>query len=270
LHNRLMSSFLSLMLVVLLGGCGTLGFGGSTTERIKRTGQLRVAMAGDYPPMNMRTMGGELIGLDVDLATALAAILKVELVLVERPFGELIEAVRSGEVDIAISGITMTPRRNLDVPFAGPYYLSRKAILGTPEQLEGITAVHQLHGRHLRVAAVSGSTSEKLVNRSLPSAQHLFVPNQDAALDLVLLGDADVMIADDPIIRFALLRHPDAGLTLVESDFSAEPIGIAVAPGDPLFVNVIENYLRSLEHIGALDRFRDKWFENSDWLKRLK
>jgi polar amino acid transport system substrate-binding protein len=270
LRNRLFSSLLSLLLVSLLGGCSTFGFGGSRTERIKRSGQLRVAMAGDYPPLNVRTMSGELIGLDVDLATGLAGILKVELVLVEKPFGELIEAVRSGDVDVAISGITMTPRRNLEVPFAGPYYLSRKAILGTPEQLEGISAIHQLHGRLLRVAAVSGSTSEATVRRLLPSATHHFVPSQDAAFDLVQQGVADVMIADDPVVRLALLRHPDSGLTFVESDFSAQPIGIAIAPGDPLFVNLIENYLRSLEYIGALDRFEEKWFEQADWLNRLE
>jgi len=226
-------------------------------------------MAGDYPPLNVRTRGGDLIGFDVDLATGLAAILKVELVLVEKPFGELLAAVRKGEVDVAISGITMTPQRNLEVPFAGPYYLSRKAILGTPELLEDITAVHQLHGRRLRVTAVSGSTSEALVRRLLPSATHLFVPSQDDAFEFVYLGKADVMIADDPVIRLALMRHPHSGLTFVESDFSAQPIGIAVTPGDPLFVNMVENYLRNLKEIGVLDRLRTKWFEQTEWLRRL-
>jgi len=261
---------LALFLIALLTGCGTLGIGANATDRIKRSGRLRVAMAGDYPPMNVRAMDGSLIGLEVDLASALAAIMKLELVLVEKPFGELIEAVRSGEVDLAISGITMTPSRNLEVPFAGPYYLSRKAIMGTPEQLEDITAVHQLHGRRIKVAAVSGSTSEALVKRVLPNTTHLFVVDHQEAIGLMIQGDADVMVADDPVIRLALLRFPGAGLTFVESAFSAQPIGIAVTPGDPLFVNLVENYLRSLERIGVLDRFREKWFENSDWLKRLE
>ncbi len=269
-RDRLAPSLVAFLLVVLLGACSPFGSGKSATERVKGSGQLRVGMAGDYPPLNVRTMSGELIGLDVDLATGLAAILKVELVLVEKPFGELIEAVRKGEVDVAISGITMTPERNLEVAFAGPYYLSRKAILGAPEQLEDISAVHQLHGRQLRVTAVSGSTSEALVQRVLPSATHLFVPSQDAAFDLVQRGDADVMVADDPVVRLALLRHPDSALAFVESDFSAQPIGIAIAPGDPLFVNLVENYLRNVAEIGLLDRLRVKWFEQTEWLNRLK
>jgi polar amino acid transport system substrate-binding protein len=269
-HGRLIAPLLSLGLILVIAGCTTLGFGGTTTDRIKRTGRLRVGMAGDYPPLSARTMAGNIIGLEADLASALAAVLEVELVIIEKPFGELIESVRKGDVDIAISGITMTPRRNLEVAFAGPYYLSRKAILGTPDQLEDITAVHQLHGRLLKVAAVSGSTSESLVRRVLPSATHFFVANQDEAIRLVLREEVDVLIADDPVIRFALLRNPDSGLTFVESDFSAQPLGIAISSKDPLFVNLIGNYLKSLEYMGTFDRLREKWFENADWVSNLE
>lgn len=226
-------------------------------------------MAGDYPPMNARTVDGSLVGLDADLAAALAAILQVKLELVEMPFGELLEAVRAGRVDVAISGITMTPRRNLKVAFAGPYYVARKAILGRPEMLIGIDQVGQLRGRGLRIAALAGGTSEQMVKTQLPNATHLFRAKQDDAVALVLSGEADLMIADDPVIRFALLRNPDAGLAFVESRYTAEPIGIAISPDDPLFVNLVQNYLRNLEQVGLLNMLRAKWFEQEDWIGLL-
>jgi polar amino acid transport system substrate-binding protein len=244
--------------------------GGHGASRVERSGQLRVGMAGDYPPMNARTRDGHLIGLDADLAANLASILKVELVLVEKPVGELIDAVRSGEVDIAISGLTMTPRRNLNVAFAGPYYIARKAIMGSPEVLAGVENIRQLRGRGLRVTTVGGGTSEALVRRALPDSNHQFVSSNDDAIALVLEGDADVLIADDPVVRFALLRNPTSGLVFVNSSLTAEPIGIAIAPEDHLFVNLIENYLGSLESIGLLDSLRAKWFENDDWVGLLE
>jgi polar amino acid transport system substrate-binding protein len=264
--QRLLGFSLLLVSILAFSGCSTLGIGMSGTERIQRSGTLRVGMAGDYPPMNARTMDGQLIGLDADLAAALASILQVKLELVEMPFGELLEAVRDGRVDIAISGITMTPRRNLQVAFAGPYYVARKAILGKPEMIMGIDQVGQLRGRNLRIAALAGGTSEQLVRSQLPNATHLFRKNQDDAVALVLSGEADLMIADDPVIRFALLRYPDAGLTFVESRFTAEPIGIAISPDDHLFVNLVQNYLRNLEQIGLLTLLRAKWFEETDWI----
>ncbi len=255
----------------LLPGCSAVGVGGDRgVDRIQRTGELRVGMAGGYPPMNARTIDGRFIGLDADLAASLASILKVRLVLVERPQGELLEAVRSGEVDLAISGLTMTPRRNLGVAFAGPYYLARKGLLARPELLEGVENVGDLAGRGLRIAAVAGGTSEELVRRRLPDSTHLFVPDQNDAVALIVSGDADVLVADDPVIRFALLRNPDEGLAWVESTPSAEPIGIAVSPGDPLFLNLVENYLRNLEEIGLLDALRTKWFESDDWIGYLE
>jgi polar amino acid transport system substrate-binding protein len=263
---------IGLALAWLLLGCSSIGSDASNrgVARIQRTGELRVGMTGGYPPMNARTIDGRLIGLDADLAAALASILKVRLVLVERPLGELLESVRSGEVDVAISGLTMTPRRNLKVAFAGPYYLARKGLLARPELLEGVENVADLAGLGLRVAAVAGGTSEELVRRRLPDSTHLFVANQDDAVALIVTGEADVLVADDPVIRFALLRHPDSGLAWVESTPSAEPIGIAVSPGDPLFLNLIENYLRNLEEIGLLDKLRTKWFESDDWIGYLE
>jgi polar amino acid transport system substrate-binding protein len=257
------------LLVLMLAGCSTLGLRSSGTDRVKRTGQLRVGMAGNYPPMNARTVDGRLIGLDADLAGALAAILGLELVLVEKPIGELIDAVQDGEVDLAISGLTMNPIRNLDVAFAGPYYVARKAMWGRSDVLLEVDQVSQLKGRGLRIAAVRGGTSETLVRRALPTSTHLFVESQDEAVALVLDGRADVLVADDPVIRFAMLRHPDAGFMYVESKNSAEPIGIAIAPEDHLFVNLIENYLANLEQIGLLDRLRVRWLEGTDWLDQL-
>jgi ABC-type amino acid transport substrate-binding protein len=66
-----------------------------------------------------------------------------------------------------------------------------------------------------------------------------------------------------------LLRNPDAGLDFVESRFTAEPIGIAISPDDPLFVNLVQNYLLNLEQIGVLDMLRARWFEQTDWVGLL-
>jgi len=268
-RQRLIGLLVLLASLVVFSGCSTLGIGLSGTERVEHSGTIRVGMAGDYPPMNATTVDGRLIGLDADLAGALAAILQVKLELVQMPFGELLEAVRSGRVDIAISGITMTPQRNLKVAFAGPYYVARKAILGRPEVLVGIDKVGQLRGRNLRIAALEGGTSERMVRTQLPNSTHLFRKNQDDAVALVLSGEADVLIADDPVVRFALLRNPNANLSFVESRFTAEPIGIAISPDDPLFVNLIQNYLRNLEQIGVLTILRANWFEQSDWVQLL-
>jgi polar amino acid transport system substrate-binding protein len=258
-------------LALLAVGCSTMGHGSQTplVDRISSTGQIRVGMAGDYPPLNARTKSGTIIGLDADLAGALASILEVELVLVEKPFKELLPAVASGELDVAISGITMTPRRNLKVAFAGPYFVSRKAILAKGDTLADVTSVADLNSGDLKLVAVAGGTSQQLVERSAPNATHIWSNTQDEAVQALVDGGADALVADISVCVFAMLRNPDAGLALLESELASEPIGIAVPAGDPLFLNLTENYLRSLEQIGLLQALRAKWFQDPSWIDLL-
>jgi polar amino acid transport system substrate-binding protein len=267
---RRLTSLLCL-LALLCASCSTLGLTNRspTVERIRSSGTLHVGIAGDYPPLNIRTRSGAIIGLDADLARMLAMILEVELVLVEKPFGELLSAVQSGEIDAAISGITMIPRRNMDVAFAGPYFVSKKAILGRADKLAGIAAIADLDPRDVTLVALEGSTSQQLVEKAAPNATHHWVKTQDEAIQMVLDGTAGAMVADSSVCGVALLRHPGKGLLMIESMNSYEPIGIAVSVDDALFLNLVENYLRSLEGLGLLDHLRARWFEDASWLELL-
>jgi polar amino acid transport system substrate-binding protein len=60
--------------------------------------------------------------------------------------------------------------------------------------------------------------------------------------------------------------NPDADLATIPAPFTFEPIGIALPANDALFVNLVQNYLRSLEGTGLLDQLRAKWFDNAGWL----
>ena len=267
--RRLTSLLCSLAL--LCASCSTLGLTSRSpvVEHIRSSGELRVGIAGDYPPLNFRTRSGAIIGLDADLARMLAMILDVELVLIEKPFGQLLPAVQSGEIDAAISGITMIPSRNMDVAFAGPYFVSKKSILGRADKLAGIAAVADLDPRDVTLVALEGSTSQQLVEKLAPNATHSWVKTQDEAVGMVVDGSADAMIADSSVCGVALLRHPGRGLVMIESANSYEPIGIAVSVDDALFLNLVENYLRTLEGLGLLGQLRAQWFEDPSWLQLL-
>lgn len=264
---------LALTTLALVAGCNTLGLDGAsdtpTIDRIRKSGEIRIGTAGDYPPLTVKTESGAIIGLDADLARALAIVLDVDLDLIEMPFAELLPAVQRGDLDAAISGITMTPPRNMDNAFAGPYFVSRKAMLAKSDTLADVETLGDLATRISSVAALNGGTSQHLVTRDLPNLRHVWVDNQEAGIEMVRNGKVDVLVADYPICGFALLRHPTEDLALVEIPHSNEPIGIAVSADDVLFLNLVENYLSSLEGIGLLSELRNRWFEDPAWLSLL-
>ncbi|GAG11697.1 unnamed protein product, partial [marine sediment metagenome] len=98
-------------------------------SRILSSGTLRVGMSLGQPPLNFKGKSGKPLGLEVDMARGLAGLMGIELKIVEKPFSELLGALAGGEVDIVMSGMTITPERNAKTAFVGPYFLSGKSIL---------------------------------------------------------------------------------------------------------------------------------------------
>jgi polar amino acid transport system substrate-binding protein len=259
-------------------GCAQLGIGGTKKESaptsgiqaILARGELRIGMSGEQPPFSMTTKKGELVGLDVALGRVLAQVIGVKATFVRRPFAELLDAVVNHEIDLAISGIGITPERNLRVAFVGPYLVSGKSLLSKSQELLSITDPSQLNGPDVTIVTLAGSTSEEYVRKHLPNVKVLTTPGLDAAVDLVIANGADALLADTETCHFAALRHPDSGLKELERTFTVEPMGIAVAPDDAQLINLLENYLKALERGGALEKANRYWFENHDWLDSIQ
>jgi polar amino acid transport system substrate-binding protein len=238
-------------------------------SRIVESGTIRIGTSGSQPPFTAVSKSGSLIGYEIDLANLLAEAMEVEVKFVQKPFGELLPALEKGEIDAIMSGMTMTPRRNLKAAFVGPYVVSGKSILTKSSTLAALEEVEEIDRSSLTIAALKGSTSETFVREVLAKTKYVGVDNYDAGVQLVLDGKADAMVADYPICVLAQMRFPEAGLATLAEPMTIEPIGMALAPGDSLFVNMVTNYLSALDGIGFLDALEDEWFEDGSWLIQL-
>jgi polar amino acid transport system substrate-binding protein len=238
-------------------------------QRILDSGELRVGLSGNQPPLNMTDKNGEIIGLEVDLMKALAQSMGLTTRFVVKPFADLIPAIERGEVDVVISGMTITPERNARVAFAGPYFISGKSVLTKSPTIASADNATLLNNADQRYAVLAGSTSEAFVEQALPKAVSVPATDYDTAVQMVLDDEVDAMIADFPICQLSVMRHPEAGLSTLMTPFTIEPLGIALPAGDPLLVNLIENYLNTLENTGLLVQFKAKWFSDGSWISEL-
>jgi polar amino acid transport system substrate-binding protein len=241
-----------------------------TLSQIVKKGEIRVGMTGNQPPFSMKAKSGELIGYEVDLAAVLAENMGVELKLVEMPFANLLPALEKGEIDMVMSGMTITPERNLKAFFAGPYQLSGKSILTKSKVLAEIDEAEDVNSKQYKIACLKGSTSETFVKNFMPEVEIVAVENYDAGVDMVLTDAADGMVADYPICLISALRYQDKGLVTLDQPLTIEPIGAALPSGDPQFLNLLENYFNSLEVSGAIQILDKIWFEDSSWLLRVE
>ena len=261
----------AITLLALLGGAadGIAADNAPVLSRIVESGTFKVGMSGTQPPFSVVSKSGSLIGYEVDLANLLADAMGVEVEFVQKPFGQLLPALEKGEIDAIMSGMTMTPKRNLKAAFVGPYIVSGKSILTKSSTLAALKDAEDIDRSHIKLTALKGSTSEKFVQEILENTQYIPVDDYEAGVQMVIDGKADALVADFPICALSQMRYPDAGLVSLAEPMTIEPIGIALAPGDSLLVNMVTNYLSALDGIGLLDALEKKWFEDGGWLIQL-
>jgi polar amino acid transport system substrate-binding protein len=242
---------------------------GKVLNKILNSGELRVGTSASQPPFTMKTKDGQLMGYEIDLAKILTDGLNLKLKFVEIPFSELLPALAKGEIDVIMSGMTITPERNLTCSFVGPYIVSGKSILAKAKRISELDEMGEINRPAIKVAALNGSTSQRFVENLIPKVDLILTQDYENAVKLVLEDKADAMIADYPICRLSILRHPDAGLATLDEPLTIEPIGIALPPNAFQVHNLVENYLNALQISGVLENLERKWFRDGSWLIRL-
>ena len=265
-----------MLLLAIVTGCAGMNAGTAPArtspvmDRIIQSGELVVGTAGSMPPLNMTTRDGQVVGIEPDIARTIAGAMGVKLRIETMPFAELLPALEAGNVDMVLSNMTITPKRNLSAAFVGPYYVSGKAFLTKLETIALANEATDVNSPEITLAVLKGSTSQYFAEEVIPDAKLITTDDYDGAVKLVRDGKAHAMVADYPICLVSVFRYPEEGLLTVVTPLTYEPIGIAVPVNDPLLVNWLENFLNTMEASGNLESITDYWLEDASWLKDLK
>lgn len=273
---RKRSSLVAVMVAIgLMVGFGQVFAAGEITslspvlDRIQAKKELVVGTAASMPPLNMTTKDRQIVGMEVDLARLFADAMEVKLTLKPMRFGDLLSTLGKGQIDMVLSGMTMTPQRNLKVAFVGPYFASGKSILTKKENVESLDEVSKINQPDKVLVALKGSTSQMFVERLLPKAKLQVADDYDQAVAMLRDNKVMAMVADYPICVVSVHRYPDWGLATLSKPISYEPIGIALPASDPLLVNWVQNVLNFLDKTGQLDAITQRWFNDTSWISRL-
>jgi len=274
--KKRMPMIVGLLLLAVLTGCAGMNAGTAPTttspvmDRIIQSGTLGVGTAGSMPPLNMTTKDGQVVGIEPDIARYIASAMGVELKIETMPFAELLPALESGKLDMVLSNMTITPKRNLSAAFVGPYYVSGKAFLTKLETIALAREADDVNSADITLAALKNSTSQYFVQEAIPDAKLITTEDYDSAVKMVRTGEVHAMVADYPICLVSVYRYPEEGLLTVVTPLTYEPIGIAVPANDPLLVNWLENFLDTMRASGNLESIADFWLEDASWINDLK
>ncbi len=221
---------------------------------------LRVGINPDSKPFGFYDKDGKIVGYDAELARYIAQYIvkspeRLELIPIT-PANRLIKA-STGEVDIVISTVTITPQRQEVVSFSIPYDVAGQAVLVSTNS--NITALSDLAGQN--VGVIFGTTAEKNMKNLVPTANLLGFRSYQKAYKALKKGQINAITSDDTILsRYTI---DDSSVKLLSRRYSKEPYGIAFKKGHTT-VKLKENLdfaIKDLQQKNVIARLRKKWLE---------
>jgi polar amino acid transport system substrate-binding protein len=266
MKKKLLSMTLLLTLTLMFA---VPAFAGPVLDRIMKRGELVVGTSGTQPPMTAKSKKGEIIGMDADLSRAMAASMGVKLKYSVMPFDKLLPALQAGQVDIVLSGMTITGVRNTKVAFVGPYFVTGKGILAVADKFASLKESHGLDTPEVTVAALKNSTSQKFAETMISKAKLVLTNSYDEAINLLLKGKTDVIVADYAFCALTSYRYQDKGLIAGASPLTYEPLGIAMVE-DALLINWVQNFMTLLHGTGEIEKMHEKWLNAGSWIDDLQ
>jgi ABC-type amino acid transport substrate-binding protein len=230
---------------------------------VQRRGALRVGLDASFPPFESIGPDGDIVGLDADIARAIAADLGVQAEFVNIGFDGLYDALLARRVDLVISSLPYDPRRTEDVAYTSNYFNAGQVLLTRPGE-EAIQDAAGLAGRSVAVEWGSQAHMEglrlarELAKKSPNPAGKIRLERQATAVeavDALLAGRVDAAIVDAPT---AISASPQ-GLWLV-TYVSDEWYAGAVRLDSRRLLAEVNRSLARLEESGELAKMQARWF----------
>lgn len=238
--------------------------GDSVIEEIKRRGTLNVGLS-MFVPWSMRSKTDELIGYEIDVAKKVAKDMDVEIEFFPTAWDGIIPALIAGKFDVIISGMSITPKRNLTVNFTAPYAHSGLAIVANKKLTEGKTTVADFNSPDVTFSARRGATPVAFIQNTFPKAELLQFDEDGASLQEVVNGNAHATVASEPTPTLWIENYPDTLHRPFNQLFDQRSEAFALRKGDPDALNFFNNWIQIHWDNGWLQSRHDYWFKTRDW-----
>lgn len=229
-----------------------------TLQDVKKRGVLIVGVRDDAPPFGFIDRDtGETVGVDIDLATAVAKRLDLKLRLKTVTTAGWIPDLLSGKVDLVAATVSSNPDREKLVDFSLPYFNTTQRVLA---KTGTIKSIQDLGGK--KIGTGKGSSAEREIQKQAPTAACYFFSDSRKAVEALKKGEVDALSASGTNLYGCLSNLPKGEYEIAEAiKLSEEQFRLAVRKGNPQFLNAVNATLADLNDNGGALTIFAKWFE---------
>ncbi len=246
--KKLLTLMLAVVMVFSLAACG------GTVSDVQEPEVIKMATNAAFPPYEFKE-GEKFVGIDVEIAEAIAAELGSELEIVDMEFDSIITAVKQGEVDFGMAGMTVTDERKVDVDFTSSYATGVQVVIVKED-----SEIADLDGLADKMIGVQLGTTGDIYATGDYGAEHVTQYGKGADAIIALKGgDVDAVIIDNEPAKAFVAENE--GLKILDTEYAIEDYAIAIAKDNTELLDKINAALEKLTEDGKIDEIIAKYIK---------
>ena len=215
-------------------------------------GKLTMATNATFPPYEMTTDSGEIEGIDVDTAKAIAEKLGLELQIDDMDFDAALLSVQQGKADIVMAGVTVTDERKAVMDFSDSYATGIQSII-VPNGSD-IASPDDLAGK--KIGTQRGTTGYIYCSDDFGDDAVVAYDDGLTAVQALKNGQVDAVVIDNAPATEYVAANP--GLVILDTSYAEEDYAIGMAKGSAL-EDAVNAALEELKADGTLESIVDKY-----------
>ncbi len=246
---KVLAVVLAIAMIASFAGCSSI----KSVDDIKESGKITMATESGFEPFEYKE-GDDIVGIDVDIAQAIADELGVELEIVDMDFDGALTGVQQGKYDMGVAGITANEERRKNADFSDNYFLASQAIVVA--EGSNIKSAKDLDGKTIGVQ--EGTTGDDYCSDK--DNGNFIVNTYKAYSDAVLAlksGKVDAIVMDN--LPAKTYVESNDGIKLLDEALTEESYAIMVQKGNTELVEVINKVLKDLKDSGKLADIYEKY-----------
>ena len=247
----------ALMALTLFAACGNSAAKNELPTAVP--GKLVMATNAAFPPYEFLE-NNEIVGIDAEIAGAIAEKLGLELVIDDMEFDSIIEAVKSGKADMGLAGMTVTPEREEVVNFTVSYATGVQVVIVTEDS--AITSVDDLfaEGASHIIGVQRNTTGDLYSTWDLEDAGLATIERYSKGADAVqalITGKVDCVVIDNEPAKAFVAAN--AGLKILDTEYVLENYAAAMSKDNEELFEAVNKALQELIADGTIQAIIDKY-----------
>lgn len=222
--------------------------------KLVKEGTLTMATNAYFPPYEYYD-GQDIIGIDADIAKAIADKMGLELKIEDMEFDSIITAVSTGKADLGLAGMTVTPDRQKNVDFSDSYATGIQSVIVKEDST--ITKIDDLQGKKIGVQ-LSTTGDIYATDAYGKDAVVQYNKGNDAVMALTQ-GQVDAVIIDNEPAKSYV--EANKGLKILDTEYATENYAACISKDNAGLTKAVNKALAELKDDGTLQKIVDKYIK---------